>query len=98
MRALRRTPLIFLFLALPIAASDHTPPPVQPATSFAAVELHPNEQVAIAVEPYDTKERESIFRVDYIEHGVMPVGADLTRPGASEHDPARLATALRDLL
>ncbi len=81
MRALRRTPLIFLFLALPIAASDHTPPPVQPATSFAAVELHPNEQVAIAVEPYDTKERESIFRVDYIEHGVMPVRVIVTNLG-----------------
>lgn len=32
------------------------------------------------------------------EHGVMPVGADLTRLGSSEHDPAKLATALRDLL
>jgi hypothetical protein len=31
----------------------------------------------------------------------MPVGADLTRKGAGsaiEHDPAKLATALRDLL
>ena len=48
-------------------AADHTPPPVQPATSFPAVEVHDNEHVAIAVEPYDTKEKESIFRVDYIE-------------------------------
>jgi uncharacterized cofD-like protein len=32
------------------------------------------------------------------EHGVMPVGADLTRTGAAEHDPAKLAVALRDLL
>jgi hypothetical protein len=32
------------------------------------------------------------------EHGVMPVGAHLTVPGSSEHDPAKLATALRDLL
>jgi uncharacterized cofD-like protein len=32
------------------------------------------------------------------EHGVMPVGADLTRSGTFEHDPAKLATALRDLL
>lgn len=32
------------------------------------------------------------------EHGVMPVGADLTRPGSAEHDPAKLAIALRDLL
>ena len=32
------------------------------------------------------------------EHGVMPVGADLTRAGSAEHDPAKLAIALRDLL
>ena len=29
--------------------------------------------MAIAAEPYDTKEKESIFRVDYLGHGVMPV-------------------------
>jgi len=30
--------------------------------------------VAIAAEPYDTKEKESIFRVDYLSHGVMRSG------------------------
>jgi hypothetical protein len=54
-------------------ASDHTPPSVQPATSFAAVEVHDDEKVAIAAEPYDTREKESIFHVDYLSHGVMPV-------------------------
>ena len=54
-------------------AGDHTPPPVQPATSFAAVEVHSDEKVSIAVEPYDTKKKESIFRIDYLDHGVMPV-------------------------
>jgi hypothetical protein len=60
-------------LALPAVAAEHSLPPVQPATSFAAVEVHDDEKVAIAVEPYDTKEREAIFRVDYLSHGVMPV-------------------------
>lgn len=32
------------------------------------------------------------------EHGVMPVGADLTRSDSPEHDVTKLATALRDLL
>jgi hypothetical protein len=32
------------------------------------------------------------------EHGVMPVGADLARFGSNDHDVAKLATALRDLL
>ena len=81
MRALRAIPLLVLGLALPTLASDHTPPAVQPATSFAAVEVHPDEKVAIAAEPYDTKEKESIFRVDYLSHGVMPVRLIVTNLG-----------------
>jgi len=81
MKALHSIPLILLGLALPAMATDHAPPPVQPATSFPAVEVHPEEHVAIAVEPYDTRERESIFRVDYTERGVMPVRLIVTNLG-----------------
>jgi hypothetical protein len=81
MRTLRAIPPFLLWLALPAFASDHTPPPVQPATTFAAVEVHEDEKVAIAVEPYDTRSRESIFRVDYLSHGVMPVRLIVTNNG-----------------
>lgn len=74
-------PLIALCLALPASASDHVPPPVQPATSFAAVEIHDNEKVAIAAEPYDSKEKASIFRVDYLAHGVLPIRLIVTNNG-----------------
>jgi hypothetical protein len=72
---------MFFCLALAAIAADHTPPPVQPATSFPAVEVHADEHVAIAVEPYDTKEKQSIFRVDYISHDVMPVRLIITNLG-----------------
>lgn len=72
---------IFLMAALPASARDHVPPPIRPAQSFAAVEVHPLEQVAIAAEPYDTKEKESIFRVDYLKHGFMPVLLTITNMG-----------------
>jgi len=72
-RTMRATALFLFWLVLPASASDHTPPPVQPATSFAAVEVHDDEKVAIAAEPYDTREKESIFRVDYLAHGIMPI-------------------------
>jgi hypothetical protein len=81
MRTFGRVPLIVFLLALPAAAADHTPPPVTPATSFPAVEIHPDEHLAIAVEPYDTKEKESIFRVDYLGHDVMPVRLIVTNLG-----------------
>jgi hypothetical protein len=73
--------LLAVLLALPVLANDHTPPPVQPATLFAAVEVHEKENVAIAAEPYDTKLKESIFRVDYLSHGVMPVRLIITNNG-----------------
>jgi hypothetical protein len=81
MRTLRAIPLFLFWLALPAMASDHSPPPVQPATTFAAVEVHDKESVAIAAEPYDTKEKESIFKVDYLSHGVMPIRLIVTNNG-----------------
>jgi hypothetical protein len=81
MRVLRTIPLFLLGLALPTLASDHSPPPVQPATTYAAVEVHSDEKLAIAAEPFDTKEKESIFRVDYLSHGVMPVRLVVTNQG-----------------
>jgi hypothetical protein len=73
--------MLALWLALPAMASDHKPPAVEPATTYPAVEVHPKEQVAIAVEPYDTKEKESIFHVDYLNYGVMPVRLIVTNLG-----------------
>jgi hypothetical protein len=81
MRTSRAIPLSLLWLALPAMASDHTPPAVLPATTFAAVEVHNDEKVAIAAEPYDTKEKESIFKVDYLSHGVIPIRLIVTNNG-----------------
>jgi len=57
MRNMRALPLSLFWLALPAMASDHSAPAVQPATTYAAVEVHEDEKVAIAAEPYDTKEK-----------------------------------------
>jgi hypothetical protein len=74
--------LIFLGLLPRLsAASEHTPPPVRPATDFAAFEAHADEKLIIAAEPYDTKEKMALFRVDYISHGVMPIRLIVTNNG-----------------
>jgi hypothetical protein len=73
--------VLVIGMAIAARASDHAAPPVQPATTYPAVEVHEKENVAIAVEPYDTKEKESIFRVDYLGHGVMPVRLIVTNNG-----------------
>ena len=70
-----------VLVAHPSFAADHTPPPVQPATDFAAFETHVDEKLSIAAEPYDTREKGILFRVDYISHGVMPIRLIVTNNG-----------------
>lgn len=81
MKVARWLPLLIIGIAIPARAHNHVVPPVQPATTYPAVEIHDKEHVAIAVEPYDTKEKESIFRVDYLAHGIMPIRLIVTNNG-----------------
>lgn len=82
MKLVRALPLLVIGLAVTAAsANDHKVPPVQPANTFPAVETHEKEHVSVAVEPYDTREKESIFRVDYLAHGIMPVRLIVTNDG-----------------
>lgn len=81
MRHFSSLPLLLLGIALPAWTSDRTPPPVTPATSYPAVEVHAKEQVAIAVEPYDTKEKEKLFHIEYTKYGVIPVRLIVTNLG-----------------
>jgi hypothetical protein len=81
MKVLRAIPFLLFWQALPVWGVSHTPPPVQPATTFAAVETHEDEKVSIAAEPYDTREKAAIFRVDYLSHDVMPIRLIVTNNG-----------------
>lgn len=65
----------------PAFAADRTPPPVTPATSFPAVDIHKDEQVAIAAEPYETNEKQSLFRVNYLKAGFLPIRLIVTNNG-----------------
>jgi hypothetical protein len=56
-----------------IFASDHTLPPPKDASTYASHDAHAAERVTIAAEPYDTKEKEKIFRIHYLENGFMPI-------------------------
>lgn len=74
-------------LVLPAAAKEHAPLAIEPATRFAAVENHSGEAVAIAAEPYESKEKCAIFRVDYLRHGILPVRLIITN---NSDDPLAL--------
>jgi hypothetical protein len=81
LRAIPSFALLSAVLVAPAVAAEHKVPPIQPATAFAAVEVHDAEQVAIAAEPYDIREKASIFRVDYLAHGILPIRLIVTNNG-----------------
>lgn len=72
MRSILLIASFLLWLTVPAVASHHAQP-VQPANTFAAFAAHAAEKVIIAAEPYDTLEKASVFRVNYLLHGVLPI-------------------------
>ncbi len=85
-----RRSVLFLWLVavlLPCSVSlswawaDHAAPPANPATTYPAFDQHPDEQVAIAAEPYNTPDKASIFRFKYLQYGFMPIRIIVTNNG-----------------
>jgi len=64
-----------------LSASDHPLAPAKDASNYAAFDAHTDEKVTIAAEPFDTKEKESIFRVDYLKNEFMPIRIIVTNNG-----------------
>ena len=71
-----------LLVVVSAAASPSTePPPAKEATAYSAFDLHAKEQVAIAAEPFDTKEQCKIFAVDYLKYDFLPIRIIVTNLG-----------------
>ncbi len=85
--------LLTLLLPLPAQATDHkTAPPAKPATDYPACDTHPAEHVTIAAEPCDDPKLCSFFRLEYVQHGILPVRVVVTNDGdrALTLDDARI--------
>jgi hypothetical protein len=70
-----------LLLCAHVALAEHAPPPAGVATSYAAFVAHADEHVTIAADPYNTKEKASCFRIDYLKYGFMPIRIIVTNDG-----------------
>ncbi|TCK71775.1 hypothetical protein [Acidipila rosea] len=70
-----------LLLPAPIIAGSHKPPAPKDATTYPAVDIHPQELVAVAAEPFETKDKTTFFRVDYLKYGFMPIRIIVTNNG-----------------
>lgn len=90
LRAVLATLLCFVPAAL--HASDKTAPPAKPAIEYPAADAHPSEHVTIAADPCDDPRQCSFFRLQYIQHGLLPVRVVITND--SDHalslDDARM--------
>ena len=90
------------FIAASAHAADKKAPPAKPANQYAAFDTHPNENVTIAAEPCDDPRDCSFFRLEYVQHGFIPVRVIITNDGdtALSLDEARIQfiSANRDVI
>src|SRR5271170_4929314 len=70
-----------LLLCARLVAAEHPPPPAGVASSYPSFETHVDEHVTIAADPYNTKEKASCFRIDYLKYGFIPIRVIVTNDG-----------------
>ena len=63
------------------SAFEHGPPPAKDAATDPAVDIHQEEHVAIAAEPWNTEEKIKMFRVNYLDHQFLPIRIIITNSG-----------------
>jgi len=83
-RSWRKSLLVFAAvasLAGALAAKNFIKPAAHPAKTYPAHDDHPTEKVAIAADPYDTRDKANIFTVNFREHGFLPVFFVVTNDG-----------------
>jgi len=71
-------------LGLPVLclqAKEFSMPKVQPAFSYPAHDHHGDENVTVALDPYDTPAKANIFVVNYRDHDLLPVFLVITNDG-----------------
>jgi hypothetical protein len=71
--------LLIAFTAGAMGRTD--PPPAKEATAYPAVDEHAKEHVAVAVEPFDTREKCKIFDVDFLKYNFLPIRIIVTNEG-----------------
>ena len=72
------------YLASPVLAKDNRDfalPALVPATAMAARDVHTQEKLAFAADPYDSARKASVFHAALLEHGVLPVLVVFTNDG-----------------
>ena len=72
------------------ASKEFQPPKVANADTYAAHDAHPTEKLTVAADPYNTAQKASIFRLKYLDKGILPINLIVTNDG-------RLPVSMRKL-
>ena len=70
-----------LLLPVLLLAKSFVKPVAQAAFNYPAHDLHRDEKVTIAADPYDTAEKAKIFSIDFQQEGFLPVFFVITNDG-----------------
>jgi hypothetical protein len=83
---------------LATAAKRFVMPHPTDAATFPAHDEHPLEKVSIAIDPYDTAEKSSVFNARFLEHGLLPMLFIVSNSGSQPVvlDRSNLQLVLRD--
>jgi hypothetical protein len=77
-----------------LAAKNFVKPVAKSAFNYPAHDLHRDEKVSIAADPYDTPEKAGIFSVNFAEHGFLPIFFILTNDADQPVSIANMAVTL----
>lgn len=97
-RGLRFWAAVFVIAIVPVfclAKKEFSMPKTQPAFSYPAHDHHGNENVTVALDPYDTPAKSNIFVVNYREYELLPVLLIITN---DSDDPIQLADMKAELI
>lgn len=83
-----------LFVPVLLASKTFVKPEAKPAFNYPAHDLHRDEKVSIAADPYDTAAKSKIFSIDFSQHGLLPVFFVVTNDGDQPVSIARMAVTL----
>lgn len=61
--------------------AEHAPPPAADASTYPARDTHADENVTVAADPFDTRERADFLRIDYLKLGFLPIRLIVTNNG-----------------
>lgn len=70
-----------MFVTAVLASKSFVKPEAKTAINYPAHDLHRDERVAIAADPYDTPEKAKIFSINFASYGLMPVFFIVTNDG-----------------